>query len=113
MPDAKREPGLDGPHARPVAWKPGLHRFVAIALGAACVIKAWQRGGDDAALAVGAGVAVLLAMIWFNRLFAAALPRRGSSMLGTPHAHHVEPVAFTLAGWGVLAFVAWVLFTPR
>lgn len=90
-----------------------LNRVAACALAAACVAKAWQRGGDETALAMAAGVAVLLAMIWFSHWFAAGLPRRGSSMLGTPLAHHVQPVVFTVVGWGIMAFIAWVLFTPR
>ena len=93
--------------------KLSLNRLASIALGAACILKAWQRGGSQTALAIAAGVAVLLVMIWFSRWLAAGLPRRGSSMLGAPAAHHVQPFVFTLVGWGILAFIAWVLFTPR
>ena len=42
-----------------------------------------------------------------------AMPRRGSSMLGTPDAHPVEPLVFTLLGWGMLLFIAWVAFGSR
>jgi hypothetical protein len=76
-------------------------------------MKAWQRGGTKTALAIAAGVGVLLAMIHLSHLLAAGLPRRGSPMLGTPRAHHVQPVAFTAAGWVILVFIAWVLFNPR
>lgn len=89
------------------------NRLAATALGVTCVIKAWQRGGPQTALSVAAGAAILLAMIWFSHWFAAGLPRRGSRMLGTPQAHHVQPVVFTVVGWGILMFVAWVLFNPR
>ncbi len=56
---------------------------------------------------------MLLAMIWFSRFFATGLPRRGSSMLGAPDARHTEPMVFTLLGWGILLFIAWVAFNPR
>jgi hypothetical protein len=93
--------------------KLNLHHLASTTLGAACLIKAWQRGGNQTALAVAVGIAILLAMIHFNHLFAAGLPRRGSSMLGTPQAHHVQPVVFAVIGWGILIFMAWVLFNPR
>ena len=51
--------------------------------------------------------------IWLSHWLAAGLPRRGSCMLGAPAAHHVQPFVFTRVGWGILAFIAWVLFTPR
>ena len=89
------------------------NRLAASALGLTCVIEAWQRGGAQTALSVAAGTAILLAMIWFSHWFAAGLPRRGSRMLGTPQAHHVQPIVFTVVGWGILAFIAWVLFNPR
>ena len=78
--------------------KLNLNRIASAALAAACVVQAWRRGGTQTALAVAVGVAVLLAMIWFSRGIAASMPRRGSSMLGTPDAHHVEPLVFTLLG---------------
>jgi hypothetical protein len=49
----------------------------------------------------------------FSRVVASGMPRRGSSMLGTLDAHHVEPMVFTLLGWGLLLFIAWVLFGGR
>ena len=93
--------------------KLSLHHVASTALGAACVSKAWQRGGIQTALAVAAGVGVLLALIHLRHLLAAGLPRRGSHLLGTPHAHHVQPIAFAAVGWVSLAFIAWVLFYPR
>ena len=93
--------------------KLNLHQIASIMVGTACVFKVWQRGGSRTALGMAAGVCVLLALIHFSHLFAAGLPRRGSHMLGTPHAHHVQPVAFAAVGWVVLLFIAWVLFTPR
>jgi hypothetical protein len=88
-----------------------IKRLASIALAAACVVQTWRRGGDGPALAVAAGSVVLLAMIWFSPVFAARLRRRGSSLLGTPHAHAVEPIVFVVLGWGLLAFIAWVAFT--
>ena len=87
-----------------------IHRIASVALAAACVIQAWRRAGDVAALAVGAGCMLLLAMIWFSPFFAAVLRRRGSSLFGAPNAHAVEPVVFVALGWGLLAFIAWVAF---
>ncbi len=88
-----------------------INRAGSIALAAACVVQTWRRGGDSAAIAVAAGSALLLAMIWFSHLFATGLRRRGSALLGTPDAHTVEPVIFVLIGWGLLAFIAWVAFS--
>jgi len=93
--------------------KLNLHQLASAALGTVCVMKAWQRGGTQTALIVAAGVGVLLAMIHLARFFASGLPRRGSPMLGTPQAHHVQPVTFTALGWVILVFIAWVLFNPR
>jgi hypothetical protein len=90
-----------------------LNRLASLALAAACIVQAWRRGGDKAALAVGVGCLLLLAMIWFSRLFAAVLRRRGSPLLGTPQSHAVEPVVFVVLGWGLLAFIAWVAFGGR
>jgi hypothetical protein len=90
-----------------------LNRVASAALGIGCVAKAYQLKGADAAIGVAVAVAVVVAMIWFSRVVAAGMPRRGSSMLGTPDAHHVEPMVFTLLGWGLLLFIAWVLFGNR
>ena len=87
-----------------------LNRLASIALALACVLQTWRRGGDSAALAVGAGSLILLAMIWFSRYFAAGLRRRGSALLGSAQSHAVEPVVFVALGWGLLAFIAWVAF---
>ena len=93
--------------------KLAIRRLVSGATAAACVAQAWQRGGTQTALTVAAGAALLLMMIWFSHWFAAGLPRRGSRMLGTPQAHHVQPIVFSAVGWGILLFMAWVLFTPQ
>ena len=85
-----------------------LQLIAALALAAYCVLQTWHRGGTDAALAVGLGCALLLAMILWSRRFAAVLRRRGSPLTGLPQAHAVEPAIFVVLGWGLLAFIAWV-----
>ncbi|NBR28858.1 MAG: hypothetical protein EBT83_10700 [Betaproteobacteria bacterium] len=88
-----------------------FNRTASAALAAACVLQVWRRAGDSAALAVGAGSLILLAMIWCSPLFAAVLRRRGSALLGSAESHAVEPVIFVVLGWGLLAFIAWVAFS--
>lgn len=90
-----------------------LNRIASAATGIACIVKAYAVKGADAAIGVAVAVTLVVAMIWFSRVFASGLPRRGSSMLGTPDAHHTEPLVFTLLGWGLLLFMAWVLFGKR
>ncbi len=88
-----------------------LERLASLALAFACVVQAWRRGGESAALAVGAGSLVLLAMIWFSPWFAAALRRRGSALPGSAESHAVEPVIFVVSCRELLAFIAWVAFS--
>ena len=90
-----------------------LNRIAFAATAIACIVKAYAVKGADAAIGVAVAVALVVAMIWFSRVFASGLPRRGSSMSGTPDAHHAEPLVFTLLGWGLLLFIAWVLFGGR
>ena len=90
-----------------------LSHIASAATGIACIVKAYDVKGAHAAVGVAVAVALVIAMIWFSRAFAAGLPRRGSSMLGSPDAHHAEPLVFTLLGWGMLLFIAWVLFDKR
>ena len=89
------------------------NRIASAALGIGCVARAYRLKGADAAIGVAVAVAVVVAMIWFSRAIAAGMPRRGSSMPGAPDAHHVESIVFTLLGWGLLLFIAWVLFGNR
>lgn len=88
-----------------------LQRLLSAALAIACVIQTWRRGGDAAAFRIGAVSLLLLAMIWFSPLFASGLRRRGSALLGSAASRAVEPVIFTVLGWGLLAFIAWVAFS--